>query len=227
MSQDLLTLFNAACEYAGVRESLDSPDETTTLASRLRRQYPLARRRVFAAGNFQCSKKFARLALAAEREEGSLWTASMPDPRYRFAYSIPNEMVHPRYLESGAHFDLSLLSEDVKVLCTNEEQALLCYSFDQENIAIWEPLLFDAVCAVLGASIALPTTGKINYRQNALAAAQGMVDQANATSGNAKLEEIDFVAPWHQARQPLMIEAEGLTRFTFPLETLNLGQGKG
>ena len=207
MAQDEVSLYNLALSSAGARSSISHPDERSREAEICRLWYPAVRRQILRAAPWSVSKAVSRLAQLAERTENE-WVTGLPHPEYRFAYGLPENFLHPRYLASYARFEISLLSTTQRALNTNDVQTILYYTVDQPLISIWDPDLYLAIAMALSAYICLPLSGKVGQARNAQQQANALILQARETAANESYDLLDSSLD--------ILQASGSSRYIYP-----------
>ena len=199
MAQDKVGLFNLALSAAGARGSVSAPTEASREAEICRLWFEPTVRQVLRAAPWASARAVGRLALIAERTLSD-WTEGMPQPEYQYAYAIPNGCLRPRYLYGYGRFEIALRSADQQVLMTSVENPILYYTFEQLNVAMWDPALYLAIAHALGAFIALPLNGKTQQARSAQGMANSMIAQAQEAAANESFEPLESVPEWLQVR---------------------------
>lgn len=192
-------VFNLALSLCGVGRRLASPDSAGPEAEVCRLWYDRTRTFILKAAWWQCVLRTDRLALVAEAT-GSIWQPGLPPPRYRFAYAFPADYLYPRYLHSGAAFEVTNLDDLTPVLVTNDDEPILAYSKDQPDDTFWDPGLMMAIVHGLAAFIARGLTGKPILGQSLLQAANEIILQARASAANVDNVQYQSLPDWLEAR---------------------------
>ena len=215
-----LELYNQALTQAMARTTLSDVNENKPGANQCNLYYDTVRRNVLKTASWPSTRKFARLPLLVERDFTADWTDTDPSPGWRYAYGLPNDMLAPRYLHSYAPFEVEYFpSQNVMALMTNQESAILHYTFDQTNVTTWDPALYRAVMFALAAHITLPLNGKPGLAQYLAQQALDIVVQAQTEVANQ--DEL------YEEALPEAVEVRGYaerptrTKYFFPYETLN------
>lgn len=209
---DKTQLFNLALSAMGTRNRIASPTENSAEAKECLLWYDHVRKQVLSAAPFQEARANSRLALQAERDPDADWTDADPDPGWQFAYAAPSDMLRPRSLTTYGSFILSTRNNQNQIV-TNEENAILVYTKDIDNIPLWSPPLQNAIMMALGSAICLKLGGKLDRAQLLASRANEAVFQARVTEGNLDDYQLDSVPPWLSARG---VDAVPSTRYTFP-----------
>lgn len=193
-------IFNLALSAIGTRSRVSSPTEASTEARECALWYDVVRRQVLCAAPFQEATGTMRLALQAERADGSDWTSHDPDPGWRFSYSTPSDMLRPRHTSQYEPFVLSSSADNEGRIETNVEDVILVYTFDQTNIDRWSPALVSAISYGLGAAVCMKLTGKRDRYADAVGQANSLIAQARVYEGNIDDYQLESLPPWLSAR---------------------------
>lgn len=162
--QTLLSLYNQALSAVGAAPNVTNPSGTGQSVDILNLWYPVARQAVFTAAHWPSLRVNYRLALLKSRVEGSVWANTDPAPDYRYAFSLPSDMVAPQYLQDFSRFELGRLGVD-KVLFSNNPAPILNYTVDDPVPGNWEPDLYRCVLWSLAACINMAKSGKMEVTQ--------------------------------------------------------------
>jgi hypothetical protein len=148
MANTKLDVFNMAMYHCGTREDIADVNEQSREAEVCRLLYDRVRDHVLRAAYWAAAKGFSRLAVAVERDDTVAWVPTDPEPGFRFAYSVPNDFLYPRFLTSYERFSTGVLNNQ-SVIFANTEDAILQYTLRQENVALWDANLFMAMSFAL------------------------------------------------------------------------------
>lgn len=151
----LLAVYNEALSAAGAQGKLASTGDTSREAELCNLHYVRVRNSVFRAANWVSLKRTAQLALVAERDFSEDWTDGDPLPGWTYAYALPADYIRARYLADGLSFTLAKRGAEL-VLCTQASPAVLTYTYNETNPALWEGALYELVVARLARVIAKP-----------------------------------------------------------------------
>lgn len=217
MATDLVTIWNQALSAAGGRGTVSSLDERSREADLCRLWYPTVRDMVLKAASWPSANKSVRLALLAERADGSEWAIGMPEPSYRFAYALPADMLAPRHLASFGRFTRHLVGATPALMC-NEAGAILKYTFRQEEVTLWDAGLEAAMIYTLAATIALPLSGKGALSDRLFERANELTLLARTEFANESDEFFETPASWIAARG--FTTPPVSTKFVYPYEDL-------
>ncbi len=216
MVPDEVSIFNLALNAIGGRSNLSSTTERDRGAEVCRLWYPVVRDQILAAAPWPSCKAFSRLALLRERPDAE-WTPQDPEPGYQFAYSSPNDMLHPRYLSDFSKFSLSSFTGNIKAINVNIESPVLVYTKRNYVVGSWESELQMAIAYGLAANIAMPVTGKAQRAQLMIQQANDLVLTARQNAANEGEETFETLPDWIQARGYTM---PSITRFFYPMGAL-------
>ena len=205
MAKDLVNIFNLALSIIGTRAKVSSPTESSKEAETCTLWYEISRDVVFRAAYWPSTRIHQRLALLKERTNLSEdWTVDDPSPDWTFAYSVPSDMIAPRFLTNFGRFVLEwwrpTTQPAIKAIMTDQKDAILQYSFRQDNMGQWDDSLYLAVAYALAMHIAMPLTGKLSREKRAREAGNLIIGDARADVANAEENRLDVVPDWIAAR---------------------------
>lgn len=213
-------LFNQALAHATVGGSISDADENSREANVCRLFYPTVRRKILGMASWPSATKSFKLAELSARVDGVDWAQGAPSPQYRYAYSVPSDLVRPRYLDTFSRFDYSLYDDDTKAIHTDAVQPVLTYTKDQENVVLWDTALYEAIGLALGAYISPKLNGKEGTVNRLLQYANAAIETARAGAVNTDHENYDWAAPWIEARFDVLSGGPRQTRYIYPVDTL-------
>jgi hypothetical protein len=215
-----LELYNQALTQAMARTTLTDITENKPGANTCNLFYETVRQNVLKTASWPSTRKFARLPLLVERNFTNDWADTDPSPGWRYAYGLPTDMLAPRYLHSYMPFEVEYFpSQGVMAIMTNATSPILHYTFDQKNVAMWDPALYRAIMFALSAHITLPLNGKPGLAQYLNQQALDIIVQAQTDVANQDEH--------YEEALPEAVEVRGYgespvrTKFMFPYETLN------
>jgi hypothetical protein len=159
----------------------------------------------------------------------SLWHTTYPPPPWFYSYAYPSDCVLARYVlpqiysanvgvpifSAGNYTPMGVVSRpsrfaveldtdsqgnDIRVICSNDQQAILCYTKLIDNPNLWDPIFYNAMQDALGAAITIPLTGNLNLAKMLYEQANGTITQARAMDGNEGLTTVDYLPDWLRAR---------------------------
>jgi len=228
MSQDKTELFNLAVSTMGSRGvKISSPDEASREAEECRLWYEPARNSVFRAAFWPSCKAYFRLPVLGERDNDASWLETDPEPGWRFAYSAPNDMLYPRYLTNYARFSTGtqkIVNGEVSAIFTSQEEPILVYTKEQENVALWDAQLYMAIAQALAFFISAPLHGKLSFKEDAEKQANILILQARESAANEPEEKLEVLPEWLAARGYDGVPVQN--KFTYPFGPL-LGSAAG
>lgn len=199
MANTKLDVFNIAMYHVGTREDIADVNEESREAEVCRLLYPRVVEQVLQAAYWTSAKGHARLAVLAERDDTVAWTATDPEPGFRFAYAVPADFIYPRFLTSYERFSFGILGS-AKALFANTEDAILQYTMNQDNVALWDPQLFTAMTWALAAYAGMSLHGKAQRAQFAAQQANSTIMEARVSNANSENNTIDSIPEWISAR---------------------------
>lgn len=215
---------NMALSHIGAEAqvaTIDPPDGSAE-AGYCARFYPIARRIAMESHSWTFAKTRATLAMVATNPS-SVWL---------YAYALPSDMVDSIRVLNLATIEAILLSLDSfsmattnalywqfllrnteqssadfeiedGVLLTNEPDAVLIYTKDEQNVANWTPLFMSAVAQLLAGYLAGPIIKGVDGMKVGQAWTQSglnLLGQAASSDANSTSERSDFVPTSIQAR---------------------------
>ncbi len=224
MTQSQTNLYNMALSACGARAKISAPTENSRPAEECEIWYESARQTVLRAAHWQSAKKFFRLGLLATRSDSSAWTTADPEPGRLYQYAAPADMLQARNLTTFERFSVGTdFNSLVRTIECDTEDALLHYTFDQTDLSLWDPGLYQAVAYALAAFIARPLTGKRARTQDIAAEANAIIREARAQTLNEQDGRIEFLAEWHEARG--FSGGASKTKYIYPYGNLIAGTG--
>lgn len=200
MNVSEVTIYNWALAAIGTKARLQSPTQAGTEAESCSLWYESVRDLILRSAPWDCARAYSRLAVSAERIGDVAWVDTDPAPGWRFAYALPADHLAPRSLAGFERFELGTNSLNQKVLYTNVEAAILCYTKRQTNPAVWEVDLQHAIAFGLAAHIAMKLTGSKDKVTLVTAQAVDKIMGAREASSNAPQFGYDGVPEWLAAR---------------------------
>ncbi len=214
MATDLVSIYNQALSSAGISRRVSLPTENSVEAEACNLWYGHVVDVVLCASRWHSATKSARLAVLKTRTnaDGS-WAADDPAPGYQIAYSAPSDMLRPQFLSTFRKFEPGIYDEK-RAIFADEEDAILTYTFRNENFLLWEPTLLQAVIHALAAHITMPLTGKPQRAVNALERSNNLIVAARVTQANDSYQHLDVLPEWLEARG--YAEAGPRTRYYYP-----------
>lgn len=215
---DTVTIFNLALSSCGISAAVALPLEKSVEAEVCRTWFPVVRDHILRSAPWPSTKAFRRLGVLAERNFDNQWVSTDPDPIYRFAYGVPNDMLAPRYLTNYERFELGVYEGNKLALMTNAEDAILIYTKRQENPTLWDTNLQLAIAYGLGSFIAQPLTGKPATARLLREQADGIISLARVAAANNDTIGYETIPSWLAARGSVLTAPE--TRYIYPYSAL-------
>lgn len=175
MAQTQLALYNLALAAIGSDYSVASLTEQSLPAEACTLWYENTRLTVFRAAHWNSCKRFVRLTKSTARETETGYTADAdldwqsgdPEPGFAFSYQFPERFVAARYLTDFSQFSVGVNSEtgEDAINCNiggpvADDAPVLCYTYDQQNPAKWEPDLYQSMIYGLAGHLVMTITGK-------------------------------------------------------------------
>lgn len=158
---------NLALSRIGVRKLITSIDDSSAEAQACSAVYGI--QRDVALQSFWwpfATKRVALAVLETEEEQREEW---------EYVYTPPADLLAVQYVTSGLRggsvdsrisFEMeSNLAGDGQVLLTDQVDAVLAYTIQQDNAATYSPAFVDALAYLLAAELALPLAAKPSLEQ--------------------------------------------------------------
>lgn len=214
-------IVNRALASIGTRSSIANLQESSAEARQANLQYDAAVEAVLQAAHWNFARK--QVALTLRRDA----TISPPDPvpvPWSFEYDVPADCVQARYVmpqlnnapaasatgiapQSMGPPVMFLVSSDVddngndiKVILTNQPQAILVYTRRVTNVQMFDGSFAKALEHYLGFLMAPGLTGNRATAMDAFKIADITTKNARVSNGNEGLLVIDQVPDWIRAR---------------------------
>lgn len=222
MSTDLIGIWNLALSAAGARDTVSSPNEQSKPARECALQYLPALEAVLQAAHWNFAR--AQVSLALLKDATKSPPDNVPSP-WLYEYQVPADCVQARYVmpivgnqpavAPGAtsmpyyvgppvsfliSSDLDAQGNRIKVILTNQAQAVLVYT-----ARITDPSLFDgqftlALSAYLAHRLTIPLSGDKQLSRDNFQLADSTTKAARASNGNEGLTVIDSIPDWIRVR---------------------------
>lgn len=210
---DVVTIFNQAISAIGHRARIATENEASREAEVCRLWYPTVRNQVMSAAPWSALRKVAKLVLSTERENDDPWETGNPQPGYLFSYTLPTDMLVPRFLTSYAPFEITNLS-NIRTLQTNDESPILVYTALSEDPNTWGlGGLTMCVIYALASYICHPITAKRALAADTAQRANTLILEARAQEANMQSAPHDTMPDWILARG---VAGGSPTRFFYP-----------
>lgn len=218
MTTSTVAICNLALDAIGTRSTISSLTENSAEANACARQYTPALEAILQAAHWNFARKQASLALLKDGTQTP--DQGVPQP-WVYEYAVPSDMLSPRYVMPLAVSQNStfvgtpsvqypitppvrfIMSSDedtggnpINVILTNQEQAVLVYTYRCTNVNLFSPLFVRALSNYLGYLLAIPLTGDKALAKMAFQIADASCKQAQAIDGNEGITIIDNVPSW-------------------------------
>lgn len=157
------------------------------------------------------------------------WQTDYPPPGWLYAYAYPNDCMLMRYVLPQGYSGVSgvpifstgnsyvstagavptkfIVAADqdsagnpIKIVASNQSQALGIYTYLADNPDNWDPIFYNAMQDALAGSIVMPLTGKVALADAMLKKANNTILQARAQDGNEGLTVYNVIPDWIRVR---------------------------
>lgn len=157
------------------------------------------------------------------------WSEAYPPPGWLYTYAYPSDcmllrMVLPQnyggvsgtpIFPSGSYYlpvsgsspakfkvvsDQDSAGNPIKVIASNQSQAIGVYTYLADNPDNWDPIFYNAMQDALAGSIVMPLTGKADLAGSLLNKANNTIMQARAMDGNEGITVYNNTPDWIRAR---------------------------
>lgn len=213
MSTSLVEIFNLALSACGSDLSISDPEEQSREADLCRLWYPRTRDALMKAAPWPCLRAYQRLALVRERDLTAPWDEDDPAPAWRFSYSPPSDMLIPYHLDTYQRFEYHR-----GLLSTNQEKPILYYNRREENPALWDEGLIEAMYHYLAAKIGRPLTASRAVIEENISIAERQIDSMMAMSANSSEMQQETLPDWLQVRGTVIRTPD---KFFYPMSSIN------
>lgn len=194
MAGSNLEIWNMALATAGSQVTVSDETEQSPQANTVRLFYDEVRTFVNTQAPWGFALDWARLAVKAERDFDEAWTNTDPAPGWRYAYSLPNGMLSPFYLQTFSPFEIGL-NQGAPALFTNQEQAVLRFVRDQPNVGYWGPEFTNAVISLLAFRISPVVNAKLARRDRLREEAFEFILDARTQAANDEVSQDYEILP--------------------------------
>jgi len=208
MVQSVELVYNQALSLAGSKGQVTSASETSREAELCTVWYETVRDNVMKAAPWASLRQDARLVEAAERNWGADWVSGDPAPQFTWAFTLPANMLAPRFIHSGARFEIAPRS-GILELMSNDETPILRYTANDVAVADWDQGLFTTIVTMLAYQISFELTKKVSLTDRLLQRAYASVLMQRAQEANE--QQIQYRAI------PEILTARGYDGFTSQL----------
>lgn len=218
VSNEIVSIFNLALDAVGARNNVASRTEISRETQVCDLWYEIVRDTIFSAAAWPELTKIAYLTLLDTRDGDEDWVATNARPGYAYAYQLPRDLARPQYLTNFDRFLITSYADDVRVLDSNTEDAVLVYTSNEPGIGAWSPQLKMSVVYGLASHICMPLTGKPSRAKQLVEQANIIISQARETSANASQEVFDYLPDWITARG--FSDISQSNRYVYPVGSL-------
>lgn len=213
MAQDLVGLYNLALSACGTRNLVSLPGEKSREAEICDLHYPVTRDLIMSAAHWTSLKAAASLPLAASRDQNSQFASGDPLPNWLYAYGLPSDYLHPRYINSFTSFEIGV-HNNARALFSNASVTVLTYTRRVEVLQLLEPNLYHAIAYALAAAISLSLHGKVSRAKLNIEMANRHIIEARANDANKDFKMFESIPPWLAARG--VTQPGAISEFIYP-----------
>jgi hypothetical protein len=190
---------NLALVNIGSRSSIESFDEQSIEAKRIKQWYDECREAVLEAMDWNFARKRLTLSLSITDAPEGVWT-------YRYDY--PSDCIAARKLQNplgpdadAVPFEIELDSDTgLKSILTDLEEAKLVYTKNITSTFLFSPYFDHALAAFLAFNIAFPLTGKTSIVEAMGKKYQYMISMAEGNNANEGVGRKPREAEWIRVR---------------------------
>lgn len=199
MAQDLVGLYNLALSACGTRSLVSVPGEASRESEICDLHYPVVRDIVMSAAHWTSLKAAVSLPLLASRDQNSQFASGDPLPNWLYAYGLPPDYLHPRYINAWSRFEIGI-HNNAKALFANDSVVVLTYTRRVDVLQLLEPNLYHAIAYALASAISLALHGKVSRAKLNIEMANKHIVEARATDANKDYKMFESIPPWLAAR---------------------------
>jgi len=221
-------LCNRALDDIGARSNIASLTEPSASALACQRNYDPLRRLLIRTAPWNFTRKQLALTQVGSATTGNCpfpWMYSYAYPsdclKFRYMLQIPTGWPFPTtpdgvpqtgVADTFSYYPVSrrakfLVSSDQDsnniprtILLTNLNQALGVYSWDCQDVNLFDSAFSEALVALLAEKLVMPLTGNVQMKGSWLQLAKDRVMEARVMDGNEGLPTTDHVPDWIQVR---------------------------
>lgn len=198
-----LSIANQGYSLIAARDQLNSEAEISVVGGQYRLWFESCRLQTLEAYNWGFARRRKALALHSDpAPDGSEWS---------FRYKLPADCICPRMIQNpiqtvamfGLHREADLISGwdaipyDLETsidgkentLLTNMEDAVLIYTFDQQNPKLYTPLFIRALAFLFGYNTCFKVTGKTDRKLQMLQGFTIAIQEAAASNANSQIDQ--------------------------------------
>lgn len=198
-----MSIANLGYSLIGARDQLNSSDEKSDVGREFRLWFEPCRLQTLEAYNWSFARRRKALAVHSdEAPDGSEW---------QFRYKMPADCLCPRHIQNpiqtvsvrGLSWETELISGwdaipfdletsesgQENTLLTNMEDAVLVYTFDQQNPKLYSPLFIRALAFLFGYNTCFKITGKTDRKMQMLQGFSIAIQEAAASNANSQVDQ--------------------------------------
>lgn len=199
MELSVTDIYNHALSLIGSRSDVSSPTESSREAELCNNWFPRVRNQVFSAAHWSCGKRSKKLALLKERDFSLAWENDDPMPPWRFAYQLPADNLHVRYLDGYYPFELGRHGTSL-ALFTDVETPILNYTAAETDLTLWDEMITVAVYTGLAGVVCTPLTGARKKALSIIEEANNQILSARIMNANQDFVHFEHMPDWLIAR---------------------------
>ncbi|RAU21079.1 hypothetical protein CU669_15090 [Paramagnetospirillum kuznetsovii] len=197
----------------GAKTTISDLSEISAAAQLCNLHYDNTRTSVLRVHNWSFARRQATLALyaaAAGTPENAAGTTPLPMVPWLYEYAYPVDCLRVRSVyqpnSQAAPIPFIISSDvdsggnDIKVILTNQPQAILIYTKDIANPDLWDNEFADAMVASLASDLAIPLTGDKAIADGCFKAANATVLQARTTDSTETPSNRENIPDWVAVR---------------------------
>jgi hypothetical protein len=188
-----------ALSNLGTRSKIASLTEGSVESDELELWYEYSRLTALESYDWSFARKRVALALHSDDPPEDIWA---------FRYQYPADCVTARKIENPNGMDADAVPFEIetsddgseKTILTNMEDAVLVYTFDQQDTSLYRPFFVKMFSYVLAHEVAIALTGKLSIKQAMAEAVSAFVRAAPAADGNERVGRKPRDAEWIRFR---------------------------
>ena len=205
-----------ALSNVGARTSIESFTENSAEANAVNTWYDTCRKQTLEAFDWNFARK--RQVLAPHGD-------APPEGQWEFRYQYPSDCVMARRIENpvvpppglpisanpifmsltgagqdAVPFTIEISTDGTMSILCNLDEAVLVYTFNLENTALFSLLFVEALARNIGSHIAFTLTGKLEVAEKQLGAFFTLVRIAQGTNANEGIPTAPRDAEWIRGR---------------------------
>lgn len=188
-----------ALSNIGKGSKIESLTENSPEARECLLWFDTARQQALEAHNWSFARRRAALALSSE---------DAPEEEWAFRYIYPSECIATRYIENplgvtapAVPYEVELNGDGTqKTILTDQEDAVMVYTFDQQNPDLWTVHFTLTMSYFLAHHVAQALTGSSKLRTIMLGIATNLGKDAAGHDANSSQPRLPREADWITAR---------------------------